>query len=351
MTSDRAAADAITGGQYSIVRVLAALPLALLFADRLAGGGSLGSAACLVAATAVALGFRDRWFALGLVPILVVESASGGGLAGPLGLAAFFALHTIAPGAPYGSLDARGRDDPDGGWRVEPPFVRRTWRVLALVAVLRAIELLGAGASASTALAVTTALSGLAAVRGRPDARLWLLLATLLVVTLPLAASPLVPVTVVVTLAAAASPAWLPPDTSRGPFLLFYDGACGLCHRVVRFLLAEDRAGLFQFAPLGGPTFLATVAPDQRAGLPDSMVLRTADGAPLVNAAGALATGRALGGWWRAAAHVAGVLPSGLLETAYALVARSRRRLFRRPDAACPLVPPPLRGRFPDLAA
>lgn len=351
-TSDRAAAEATTGGQYGLVRVVAALPLAVLWAARLVrGDGSVTAALVLAAATSVAIGFRDRWFALLLVPTLVAEVARGGGAAGPLGLAAFFALHTTAPGAPYGAFDARGRGDPGGGWRLSPRFVRRTWRVLALVCLLRTAELLAETSPAATALAITTALAGLAAIRGKPDPGLWLLVATLLVAGIPLAASAFLPLAIVTVLAATASPAWLPPDARRAPFILFYDGECGLCHRAVRFLLAEDAAGLFRFAPLGGPTFLAHVAPAKRAGLPDSMVLRTADGALLTGAAGALEAGCALGGWWRLGASTLARLPAPLLDAAYAVVARSRRRLFRRPDAACPLVPPFLRGRFPDLAA
>jgi predicted DCC family thiol-disulfide oxidoreductase YuxK len=349
-TSDRAAAAAFTGGQYGIVRVAAAAPLAALYATRLAGDGSLASAACLVAAASVAVGFRDRWFALLLVPILIAEAARGGGVAGPLGLAAFFALHTTAPPAPFGSIDARGRVDPAGDWAVSPRFVRRTWRLLTLIALLRAAELVAVRSSAATVLALTTALAGLMALRGRPDPGLWLLIATLLVVALPLGATPLDALAVVAGLVATVSPAWLPPDGARAPFILFYDGACGLCHRTVRFLLAEDRAGLFRFAPLGGPTFLDRVPPGERAALPDSMVLRTADGTLLVGATGVLTTGRALGGWWRVGASAAAHLPNALLEAAYALLVRSRRRIFRRPDATCPLTPGSLRGRFPDLA-
>ncbi len=36
--------------------------------------------------------------------------------------------------------------------------------------------------------------------------------------------------------------------------VLFFDGECGLCNRVVRRLLALDRRGTLRFAPLQGPT-------------------------------------------------------------------------------------------------
>lgn len=36
--------------------------------------------------------------------------------------------------------------------------------------------------------------------------------------------------------------------------LVFYDGDCGLCDRVVQFLLKEDKQNRFVFAPLQGET-------------------------------------------------------------------------------------------------
>ena len=64
--------------------------------------------------------------------------------------------------------------------------------------------------------------------------------------------------------------------------LVFYDGTCGLCHRLVLFALRRDPEGeMFQYAPLGGGTFGTAFPPDQRAGFPDSIVVRTGDGRTL----------------------------------------------------------------------
>ena len=38
------------------------------------------------------------------------------------------------------------------------------------------------------------------------------------------------------------------------PRLFLYDGVCGLCNKVVQFLLKHDREGSFHFAPLQGET-------------------------------------------------------------------------------------------------
>ena len=36
--------------------------------------------------------------------------------------------------------------------------------------------------------------------------------------------------------------------------IIFYDGDCALCHRMVQFILARDSKFLFSFAPLQGET-------------------------------------------------------------------------------------------------
>jgi predicted DCC family thiol-disulfide oxidoreductase YuxK len=130
------------------------------------------------------------------------------------------------------------------------------------------------------------------------------------------------------------------------PDTVFYDGQCGLCHRFVRFVAAVDRDGSFRFAPLGGTTFEREVPPEQRAGLPDSVVLATRDGRLLVKSAAVIYTLQRLGGTWLLAARAVSLVPSPLRDAAYDLVARLRGRLFKRPAAVCPVVPPRLRSRF-----
>jgi predicted DCC family thiol-disulfide oxidoreductase YuxK len=133
---------------------------------------------------------------------------------------------------------------------------------------------------------------------------------------------------------------------ARDPELLFYDGGCGLCHRSVRFVAAADRAGRFRFAPLGGETFRALVPEERRGALPDSIVVRRADGALLVRSDAALHVLRRLGGGWRAVAALLALVPRGLRDAGYDFVAGRRLRWFARPEVACPLVPPHLRARF-----
>lgn len=132
-----------------------------------------------------------------------------------------------------------------------------------------------------------------------------------------------------------------PPDT------VFYDGGCALCHGSVVFLLARDRDGSrFRFAPIGGARFRADLSEAERAGLPDAIAVRTADGRLLVRSAAALRLGERLGGAHRVFARVLALVPARLRDALYDAIARSRYRVFGRKDEACPVIAPELRGRF-----
>jgi predicted DCC family thiol-disulfide oxidoreductase YuxK len=129
--------------------------------------------------------------------------------------------------------------------------------------------------------------------------------------------------------------------------IIFYDGHCGLCHRFVRFVIAEDKSGkLFRFAPLDSEVFRKAVAESKRAHLPDSIVLLSSEGDLKIRSAAILHVLRQLGGLWRAIATIAGIIPSVLLDVIYDGIARVRLRLFKKPEDVCPVVPAHLRNRF-----
>jgi predicted DCC family thiol-disulfide oxidoreductase YuxK len=141
-------------------------------------------------------------------------------------------------------------------------------------------------------------------------------------------------------------PAWLPPRARTAPDVVFYDGHCGLCHGFVRFLLAEDHARGFVFAPLQGETFAASVPAATRAGLPDSIILRRAGGALFSRSAAVLHVLDRLGGAWRVLAWIARLVPRVVRDAVYDGIAAVRHRLFAAPPATCPLMPPDVRERF-----
>ncbi len=129
---------------------------------------------------------------------------------------------------------------------------------------------------------------------------------------------------------------------------IFYDGTCGLCHRWVKFVMPRDRDGSkFVFAPLQGDTFANAVPEPQRAELPDSIIVQTADGTLLMMKSNAvLHILRRLGGVWGFLAAIARFVPRGIRDLFYDRVAAVRHKFFKKPHDACPLMPPELRGRF-----
>jgi predicted DCC family thiol-disulfide oxidoreductase YuxK len=144
----------------------------------------------------------------------------------------------------------------------------------------------------------------------------------------------------------AFDPGWVKPAPPTARERLYYDGTCGLCHRAVRFLLAEDPSGGgFRFAPLDSETFRGVSGHLPRP-LPDSLILETAEGAFLMRSAAVLHALARLGGLWRPLAAAGGLIPTPLRDAAYDAVARVRYRVFARPTEACPVTPPHLRSRF-----
>lgn len=128
---------------------------------------------------------------------------------------------------------------------------------------------------------------------------------------------------------------------------LFYDGHCALCHGTVKFVLKHEKGGAaFRFAPLQGETFQALVPAERHATLPDSIVIRAADGSLLTRSDAALHMLRRLGGAWRILAAILAVIPGALRDAVYDFVARVRYRVFGKREDLCPIVPSELRARF-----
>ena len=142
----------------------------------------------------------------------------------------------------------------------------------------------------------------------------------------------------------ACEPAWF--DRRRAqPITLYYDGSCGLCHRVVRFALAEDRAAVVRFAPLQSSIAqTAEIAATQRGG--DTFVVAAADGTLRVRSDAMIELLAALGGYWRIVAALLRCVPRPLRDATYDLVGKRRLTLFGSEQALCPLVPPEYRARF-----
>jgi predicted DCC family thiol-disulfide oxidoreductase YuxK len=134
--------------------------------------------------------------------------------------------------------------------------------------------------------------------------------------------------------------------------VLLYDGVCGLCNRLVQFALRHDEERVFRFASLQS-SFASRVLKQHGV---DAAVLTTAyvlvssdEGQVLLQQSEAILflMGR-FGGIWSVLAQMARLLPLGIRDWAYNLIARHRYRIFGRYDS-CPLPSVADRERFLEL--
>ncbi|MEE2750736.1 MAG: DCC1-like thiol-disulfide oxidoreductase family protein [Myxococcota bacterium] len=132
-------------------------------------------------------------------------------------------------------------------------------------------------------------------------------------------------------------------DSELPQRLLLYDGECGLCDRFVQWVLEQDEAGLFHFAPLQGETATRLrenlEIPDglDTAVLVESGVVHLRSGAVL-RVLGALS---APWSWF----SLLRVFPRFLTDPMYRVVARIRHRLLGGRDS-CRLSGVGESGRF-----
>jgi predicted DCC family thiol-disulfide oxidoreductase YuxK len=287
--------------------------------------------------------------------------------------------HLWIPAAPYGSWAARHRENPGGGWRMPDGIFAGMWVVLGLTYfylgatrllnipgidlpdVMRAVnpQLLIAPATRFvgglpgnwvavlifSAAVFELLFAPLALIRPlRPW--LWVTMLILQIAVFVVVWPPGWPAGLLLLHLFAFDPGWLPPRRYLQFDWLLYDGACGLCHRSVRFVLAEDLFHRFRFAPLGGTTARDLTSSADPATLPDSVIVVTEDGAILTRFAAVRYILRQLGGLWRVLWIVTAIVPSPLGNVGYDFIARVRHKLFAKPDDVCPLLPAHLRDRF-----
>ena len=137
-------------------------------------------------------------------------------------------------------------------------------------------------------------------------------------------------------------------NISSKPIVLF-DGVCGLCNRLVQFLLRRDRHDRLRFASLQSefaqtvlprhdlnPLDLDTVHVIVNSEKPDEHVLSRSDAI--------ICAVRQLGGVWQLIA-VGKLLPRSFRDALYALVARNRYSVFGKSDS-CILPEPHQRQKF-----
>ncbi len=139
------------------------------------------------------------------------------------------------------------------------------------------------------------------------------------------------------------------PSAAEGVHLVLYDGVCGLCSRLLQFLLTHDHRAVFSFASLQSDTGRAVV--ERFGGNPHELTsfyvvadYRTGQARMFSRSGAALFVAGELAWPWKWAV-VLRVLPPALLDWVYDVVARSRYRVFGRHEL-CLTPSPEFRSRF-----
>ena len=139
--------------------------------------------------------------------------------------------------------------------------------------------------------------------------------------------------------------------------IVLYDGVCGLCNRMVQFVLKRDRGDTFRFASLQSSLAKGILARHGRdaADLDTVYVVVNREVSnPEHSAEQLLARSdavlfilRRLGGFWDAVAGLLRLIPRPIRDWGYRIVARIRYRVFGKYDT-CPIPSAETRARFLD---
>jgi predicted DCC family thiol-disulfide oxidoreductase YuxK len=332
-----------TGGQYSLYRVLFGLYLMGAFLASLTSDPWVVSivVAGLACSGAFIVGWRDRRAAVlifGLVVTLAFLSSKTPH-AGRIFVAWLLFAHTMLPCAPYGSLSAAGRPDPRGGWYMSRAVYFGTWTLMAMWYSFTGFSMLfypGYGTSClgprgllpwlTQAVFLAQLLFFPMALFRRLRPWIWTAFAAMHLVALVLFGNFDFSLPMLLLHAFTFDPAWIRPRGPRPPETVFFDGTCGLCNGAIRFLVAEDAYGRFEFSPLDSDFFRSSVSEEDRRELPDSVVVLTGDGRMLVRSRAVLHAAGRLGGLWRLLGAVGSWVPRPIRDAAYDFISKHRKR-------------------------
>lgn len=139
------------------------------------------------------------------------------------------------------------------------------------------------------------------------------------------------------------------PTLRADQLVVLYDGVCGMCNRLVQFLLRRDRDDRLRFAPLQSDLGRALV--ERHGGDPDEVStmylvskLGTDDERAHRRGPAAVRAIAALGGGWRLFG-VLRIVPALVLNLGYSIVAKLRYRISGR-LGACPVPSAESRDKF-----
>lgn len=122
---------------------------------------------------------------------------------------------------------------------------------------------------------------------------------------------------------------------TEGP-IVYYDGVCNLCNKVVQFIIKHDKSKRIMFASLqsaAGQKALHKLL-QQHATIPDSIVLYE-HGKYYIQSSAALRIGQLMG-YPKAVINILNIVPVGIRDAIYNVIARNRYKWFGRSES-CPL--------------
>lgn len=144
------------------------------------------------------------------------------------------------------------------------------------------------------------------------------------------------------------NPAWVKPNLTYGKMTLYYDGECGFCHAIVRFILAEDKRDDIKFSPLQGEFIKTQFTQTHINSFPDSIVLTTENGDVYLKSSAVITILNSMGGIWRIIGTMLHFIPKPIRDLLYTAFGKIRKNLVTTPKALCPLIAPELRQKFYD---
>ena len=139
-----------------------------------------------------------------------------------------------------------------------------------------------------------------------------------------------------------------------GKTIVLYDGVCGLCNRLVRFLLRHDRHDSFRYAALQSE-FSSSLLRKHLLNTADlnSVSIVTDYGLPTERAFtksdAVLRASWELGGIWRIG-EIGRLIPRSFRDSLYDLVARNRYRMFGKYET-CPMPKAEDREKFVEIGS
>ncbi len=123
-------------------------------------------------------------------------------------------------------------------------------------------------------------------------------------------------------------------EETGGRLLVVFDGHCGLCDHVVRWLLKRDRGDKMRFSPQTHPAVRDLLQQRGVTALPETVLVIESAGTPAERvfdrSDAVLRCLKELGGPWSLLATIGSWLPRGLRDWAYRVVARNRYRIWGR---------------------